>query len=430
MATDCSPIERVVGGCKRRLRRVQYLTSLATTPEYEDIGEGNVAVFVQDGNIKQKPAGEKAQTLGTSTSSSSSTGSGSGGTSESISWEDVTDWDNAVSVSGMSHESVSNTDHDDESVLKQGYAYSSPSLSANLKQYLPCEDSGPFSDGDTIADVSGNNNDASAFNDPTEGSDGLLGGSVIDLDGSNDGITSGLGSNAVPQSPPWTIVMWLEIPANGPMIWRQNGSSVFEWNKNGNEKFKLATWGNNVKNIGDAVSGGTLTHIAIGQDSSANTVRLWQDGVRTYDNNSYGDSPSSSTSDFVFGVDQNNNLYSDMKFFEIRQYSDLLTDSEVAALYDVVASESTLTTATKSFSSSVKPNLSNLSYTLNGQSITIDVIGSPGTGSEETISQSLSGDSSYSLSWSSEHTDFRVKPRFSGSDFTASPTLSTIGLTA
>lgn len=68
-----------------------------------------------------------------------------------------------------------------------------------------------------------------------------------------------------------------------------------------------------------------------------------------------------------------------------------------------------LTTATKTFPTTQQPGLTGLDYDLNGGGITLTVIGSPGSGSEEQVSQVLDGASSYSLSWASGHTDFRVK---------------------
>mgnify|MGYP000291896600 CR=1 FL=1 len=86
-------------------------------------------------------------------------------------------------------------------------------------------------------------------------------------------------------------------------------------------------------------------------------------------------------------------------------------------------STGSLTTATKSFSTARKPRLEGLQYTLNGQSITIDVVGSPGTSSEEVVTQSLDGASEYALSWGSSHTDFQLEISISTSDDTATPTV-------
>lgn len=64
----------------------------------------------------------------------------------------------------------------------------------------------------------------------------------------------------------------------------------------------------------------------------------------------------------------------------------------------------------KSFSNSQTPDLQNLDYDLNGSDATLTVYGSPGTASEETNQVTLDGSTSYSLSWSSSHTDFKVRP--------------------
>lgn len=97
-----------------------------------------------------------------------------------------------------------------------------------------------------------------------------------------------------------------------------------------------------------------------------------------------------------------------------------------------VYSTSSITTATKSFSGSVSPDLTDLQYALNGASISLDIIGSPGTSSEEVITQSLGGASSYTLSWGSTHTDFRAKATLSSPSRGPSslPTLGQVKLVA
>lgn len=103
--------------------------------------------------------------------------------------------------------------------------------------------------------------------------------------------------------------------------------------------------------------------------------------------------------------------------------SDMWVDLCYGVLY-----ESTITTGTKSFSSTTQPNLQNLTYSLNGGSVTLDVIGSPGTASEEVLTQSLTGSNGYSLSWSSSHSDFRIKATVGSGDRQTSPTISQLEL--
>lgn len=91
-------------------------------------------------------------------------------------------------------------------------------------------------------------------------------------------------------------------------------------------------------------------------------------------------------------------------------------------------STGSLTTATKSFSRQVTPDFVQLAYTLNGESITLTAIGSPGTASEEQVSQSLDGSSSYSLSWNDSHTDFRIKIELSTNDTSTTPEMDSVTL--
>lgn len=66
----------------------------------------------------------------------------------------------AASEDGVVHESVANTDHDNDAVLKQGYSAASAYDSASLAAlYMMHEDSGT-----TVYDFSGNNNDGSNTN--------------------------------------------------------------------------------------------------------------------------------------------------------------------------------------------------------------------------------------------------------------------------
>lgn len=84
-----------------------------------------------------------------------------------------------------------------------------------------------------------------------------------------------------------------------------------------------------------------------------------------------------------------------------------------------------LETATKSFSSTTQPDLQNLSYSLNNGAIDLKVIGSPGTPSEEVVTQTLDGATSYKLTWSNSHSDFRLRPELdSTADYTMPPTFN------
>jgi hypothetical protein len=93
-------------------------------------------------------------------------------------------------------------------------------------------------------------------------------------------------------------------------------------------------------------------------------------------------------------------------------------------------SNGTLTTSTKSFSNPQKPNLSGLVYSLNSQSASVDVVGSPGTTSEERISVTLDGSTSYTIydQWADTHTDYRLQFQLS-SDGSSTPSVDEVDLT-
>lgn len=88
-----------------------------------------------------------------------------------------------------------------------------------------------------------------------------------------------------------------------------------------------------------------------------------------------------------------------------------------------------LETDTRSFSEPAEPALSDLVYSLNDGSITLEVTGSPGTSSEETLTQTLDGSTSHNLNWGSSHSDFRVTVQMDVAERNATPpTLSTLNL--
>jgi hypothetical protein len=95
-----------------------------------------------------------------------------------------------------------------------------------------------------------------------------------------------------------------------------------------------------------------------------------------------------------------------------------------------VTRDATMTTGIKSFGQAGEPDFTDLSYSLNNQSITLTAIGSPGTGSEETNSVSLAGGSEYTINWSNSHQDFAVEALLDTDDHTETPTLDSVSLEA
>lgn len=67
--------------------------------------------------------------------------------------------------------------------------------------------------------------------------------------------------------------------------------------------------------------------------------------------------------------------------------------------------------------------LTNSGYTLNGETIEVDVVGSPGLQKEEIKTIALTGSNSYVISWDRPHTNHEVVVNISTADTSKTPTL-------
>lgn len=118
-----------------------------------------------------------------------------------------------------------------------------------------------------------------------------------------------------------------------------------------------------------------------------------------------------------------------LRWFEMTWDHD---EGGISAYHDhfnaIFADSGHLETATKSFSVQREPDLADLSYSLGGESMDVAVIGSPGTASEETVTQTLDGAQDYALTWTNSHADFRVRPELGSADAAVSPYISSISL--
>jgi len=378
------------------------------------------AVAVVNGSVKSLSGAEYVDPSGTShTLDSWQRGAG---TVLPIAWETASDWDAAASESGVVHESVTNADHDDDTTVKMGYSATSPPASTGLRFYYPLhEDSGT-----TANDFSGNANDGSISNG-TANQTGILGTTGFDF--ANTGsINAGVPTDGS-EVTEYTVVMWLKVDSinsNNDAIYQVGISGMRIQGGFGGSGYVFR---NQPQGLNPEVSGNVTTGsyqlVAVRWSKSLAKMSLVIDGteVDTFTGENSGASVDRNDSgDFIMVKDYDGTIA------ETRFYRNHLSVSQLQTLYDVVDAESSITSGTKAFPSSVTPDLQNLSYSLNGESITIDVIGSPGTASEEVVTQSLGGATSYALSWSNSHTDFRVRPNLSTADPTVTPTISKIEL--
>lgn len=279
---------------------------------------------------------------------------------------DSTDFDNASSESGVVHESVANTDHNDASVLKQGYSIADPYLSADLVGYWPLhEDSGG-----TAYDFSGSNNDGTV-NGATQGATGLLGTTAYSFDGTDDYVDTGYNGAAFYNNQ-WAFSAWIKwtttdsenfagvrdssaIPSLQFRIGHAGGTNTTSAGdlaclfRDNNSNYLV--WGTS----GESFNDGNWHHVVfIANDLPNENVTLFVDGVENSSISS-NESPSftsgSFSSNFALGGALESgsiNSPADVDIAEVRIYDHALTQSEIQYLYDVVAAPGTLQTQFKS----------------------------------------------------------------------------------
>jgi hypothetical protein len=351
-----------------------------------------------------------------------------------ITWETATDWDSAVDEAMVVHE-ASQTGYPlpaGGGTITMGYPTDSIAGHTVSAMWTHMESSGS-----TVNDVSGNGNDGTTEGSPNMTATGPYGEAAMGCDNTDDGANVPRNSQTYPASENSTVITTFATTAavtNDDRTYTGQGTNSFNGayfaggqNTDGKYSLVYIVNGNSYQHRYDSatsVDDGAL-HAAAGRyDYSAGDTFLHVDG--TQENSDTG-GPQNGDLDVddgstTFGLghrhgDESGWWDGRMSFTIVVR--GLLTQAEANAWTQLTNGH--LESATKSFGSTVQPNLSNLSYSLNGESIDLDVIGSPGTASEEVVTQTLDGASSYSLTWSSGHTDFRVRPTLSVSSPSGTP---------
>lgn len=300
-----------------------------------------------------------------------------------------------------------------------------------LKAHYPLqEDSGD------AQDATGNGN-AGTVNGATQGASGILGATAYSFGGAGDYVdigNFGFGSGAS-----LSLSLWYKLASSDTdadtMLGRYDGSDdvlqlqVRPSGENDVTRAQLGHVGGNYHLIdGYQNPTGTWTHAAVVFDSTTPKTELYVNGA------SQGED-TSAVADFTqsdnirVGSRSDASAHFDGDIAGVRLYDHALTPGEVQHLYDVGLT-GTILTATKTHGSSISPDL-RADVTLNSQSATGYVIGSPGTASEESQSASLSnGSNDYTLTWNNSHTDFRVQVVADISDVTSRVEVNRLALLA
>jgi len=363
-------------------------------------------------------------------------GSNAFGTVQTLTWSTATEWDNAVDEAGVVHEIYG--DRTDDAAIELGYPTSDRG-GASLQSYYPFDEDSGSTANDVVSGYDG------GINGPTIGVTGLHGTTAYSFDGSDDGVD--LSSNSsqfeLTGGQSVTATAWVKTTTTtsshevifgarddsytNNRLWKieHNGT-----NTTGRLRFELDALDAGKGIEGGSINDGNWHHVAGVYDGA--TMYAYVDGteVNSSSLSSYNDLTGLSAAGIGYDA------YGDREYYpgdieDVRYYPGRgLSASEIQALYDA-GTGGYLETATKSFSTAQTPDLQNLDYDLNAGSIDLDVIGSPGTASEEVVTQTLDGSTGYTLTWSNSHTDFRVKPNVSTTNpADNSPTVRVLELTS
>lgn len=334
-----------------------------------------------------------------------------------LTWEGASDWDAAVDERGVVHESFGDLPGDD--VIQMGYPSFDQGGSA-LRHFYVWDGTGD------VTDIVGSNDLTN--HGASSGQTGIAGTDTYRYDGDNDysqGGTPNLDGNEL------TFFAWLYIHGRGGNSYnryfdidRSTDNALLWWDEDDDEYGFNSTLGKATVTGSEARTGVWMSWAGVFDGS---TLYFYEDGVEQ-DTTSVSGSLDFSSSVTVVAQKRNADAsdWGNIRPDYWRMYNRGLSGTEIQDLHDGLADEAHLETATKSLSSPAQPDITDLTYSLNGQSITLDVIGSPGTASEEVVSQVLDGAASYTLTWSDDHTDFRVKPRLSTNNVTQTPTFTSV----
>lgn len=352
--------------------------------------------------------------------------------SAKLTWGTATDWNNAVAESNVVHE-ASQTGYSTPAggdVIVLGYPTSDEG-GTTLFAFHP----GDEGSGTTLNDVSGNANDATMTGATPGGTGATWGSTAWSYDGVDD--YGDIGSGLYTSLSAITFSAWVKINGkndNNPRVVGTSDTSVrLAYGNFVNDALDIQIWvggtGYNVTSTTTFVYDGTESwhHFAFTWDGS--TLRLYIDGSEEGNVSASGTAIDDPTNGVFYGNKSGGTSDHHLgKIEDGRWYSRALSASEISTQ---AGTSGSLTGATQSFTTAQTPDLVDLLYNLNGGSIDIDVIGSPGTTSEEIVnSGGLDGtQTSATLTWANSHTDFRVRPNLSITSITdASPDVSQIAL--
>lgn len=276
-------------------------------------------------------------------------------------WETASDWDNAASDDGVVHESVANTDHDDETQVKQGFSIASPVKSFTTGRtavfYPLQEDSGT-----TVYDFSGNSNDGDIKSLTKINDTGLAGTSSYYFDAANNDHCAIQPRLRDPYDA-MTVLAWVKTTSTGQSMFAHDRSEYYRLSNgnmsgvaSGNLGVHLTDNGGSTLDLdsGVAIDDGNWHHVGFVYDAGDITVYVDGSSVKTA---TQGSQIGTSTQRFGYlgtgsealDYDDGNtggNYYTG-NIADVRIDIKAYTSSEISTLYDSVATSGSLITTEK-----------------------------------------------------------------------------------
>lgn len=263
-----------------------------------------------------------------------------------VRWETTADWDSGQSDTYTVHESVTNTDHTDSTIVQQGYNYTSPLHSSDLKAFWPLhEDSGT-----TANDISGNGNHGTIGSDVDMAEQGILSSTAALF--SSATVTDGvIDTNTIPPSSgPFTFIFWINPEnTNDSMFCGVDGISSGEGLHMGPDGSDFVEYSVGGKLFSTSQTYSKASWYMVAMTFENGTANGYWNGTNIA---SFNTSYSQSTSNIYIGA-ANDNSGSPVhsvagKVAEVMVYDSVaLTSSEIQRLYDVVTATNTHKTFAK-----------------------------------------------------------------------------------
>lgn len=350
-----------------------------------------------------------------------------------VEWSTASDWDNAKTEVGVVHEDANSNNfayHTDPTSVKKGYA--SGNRRSKLDYWWPLNWNSANTD--TMAEVNQYGYEVNQYG-PTEGWP-FLDLRTVEFDGSDDRLWNNSEALYGSSNDLFSGSFWFypeTYDQTQQLIEDRMGIDIRfdDLTSNG---ISMRVYGDNTGSIGPTGISQYDWHFVTYYWDIGNEIGISVDNSSYYTySTTQGLNDNYPVPHFSFGQNNSNgdpDLWFKGSLYDIRMYDSILSQSEIQDHWDAVQGESRLTTSTKSTGGSVKPAVRS-SQGLPQGTVKYDVIGSPGTTSEEVNTVTVNGNNTYNEpTWSNKHSNFEVKLRLSQSDITTDgPTVNSVKLT-